>query len=258
MPEIVECMIMSKFINHNCVNKEFISIYNVEKGNIPTLYLNDKFEISSTSSGKEIVLNLSFNDKEIPIYAFMGMSGNWKYVLTKNWYDTKFVRLRMDDTTGHSLILYGGFLGPKYSIGKKFNGVKRGPDPIQEFTKFRDNILSNLDKKDFDKPIYEALLNQKYFSGVGNYIRSTILYYIDENPFQPARDFIKKRPDVIDYCKDISLKSYELNGGQLRDWSNPFDTDSSAFKEWVFYKKGSSIKDSNNRTFWFNNKWNNN
>lgn len=40
----------------------------------------------------------------------------------------------------------------------------------------RENVLKNLDDKAFDKPICEALLNQKYFNGIGNYLRAEILY----------------------------------------------------------------------------------
>ena len=41
---------------------------------------------------------------------------------------------------------------------------------------YRANILNNLDKNAFDQPICEVLLNQKYFNGIGNYLRAEILY----------------------------------------------------------------------------------
>lgn len=41
---------------------------------------------------------------------------------------------------------------------------------------FRENVLFNLSDKAFDRPICEALLNQKYFNGIGNYLRAEILY----------------------------------------------------------------------------------
>lgn len=37
-------------------------------------------------------------------------------------------------------------------------------------------MLKNLDDRAFDKPICEALLNQKYFNGIGNYLRAEILF----------------------------------------------------------------------------------
>jgi endonuclease VIII-like 1 len=102
------------------------------------------------------------------------------------------------------------------------------------------------------------LLNQKYFNGIGNYLRSTILYYSNINPFETAREVIIDCGErLFEFCKDIPLKAYRLNGGQLKDWSNPFELDSKEFSEWVYYKKGNSIKDSNGRTFWYNPKWDN-
>ena len=71
----------------------------------------------------------------------MGMMGNWKYVTTKDWDLTKYIRLRFDDETGHSLILYGGWMGPKYSVGGPFKGTKRGYDPTLDFDKFKKKYL---------------------------------------------------------------------------------------------------------------------
>lgn len=257
MPELTEVKIMSDFINQNSKDKKFNKIYNVEKGNIPNLHLDGEFTIEAISSGKELLLNLKFNDKILPVYVFMGMSGNWVYRDTKTWDERKFTRLRFDDNTGMSLLLYGLYMGPKYRIGSKFTGTKRGPDPTKDFERFKENIYQNIHKKDFDKPVYETLLNQKYFSGIGNYLRSTILYYLDINPFQSARNVIQNHPKILDLCRDIPLISYEFHGGQLQDWKNPFDVDSSKFKDWVYYQKGNSIKDSSNRNFWYHPKWEN-
>jgi endonuclease VIII-like 1 len=257
MPELTEVKIMSDFINQKSKNVRFNEAFHVEKGNIPTPFKYDhKFNVSSTSNGKELLLNF-YNrvGQSLSVWVFMGMSGNWKYVPTLTWNDTKYVRLRLDDDTGHSLILYGGYMGPKYSVGKPFTGTKRGPDPTKDFELFKTNIMSNISKKIFDNPICELLLNQEYFNGIGNYLRSTILYYGDINPFISGRDAIIKYPEIPQLCHDIPLKSYELNGGQLRDWKNPFDGDSVNFIEWVYYQKGLSCKDKGNRTLWFNPKW---
>ena len=40
----------------------------------------------------------------------------------------------------------------------------------------RENVLRNLADKVFDKPICEALLDQRFFNGIGNYLRAEILY----------------------------------------------------------------------------------
>jgi len=255
MPELAEIKIMSDYINHHSKRRKFSKLYHVEKGNNPVdSELIENFEVVANSFGKELQLKTISNEKTLDFSVFMGMSGNWKFVPTEIWNDTRFVRMRIDTTDGHSLLLYGSYMGPRYRLGS-FTGVKRGPDPTKEFDKFKSNILDNLRQKAFDKPICEVLLNQKYFNGIGNYLRSTILYYINVNPFEGARTIIMNNPDILELCRDIPIKAYQLNGGQLSDWTNPFNSDPDSFKKWVFYQKGLSCKDSTGRTFWYDKKW---
>ena len=55
----------------------------------------------------------------------------------------------------------------------------RSPDPVKEYDEFVDNIKKGFSKKSslktFQSPISEVLLNQKYFNGIGNYLRAEIL-----------------------------------------------------------------------------------
>jgi hypothetical protein len=84
------------------------------------------------------------------------------------------------------------------------------------------------------------------------------LYYLDVDPFEEARNVIKRNPEILDMCRDIPMKAYQLNGGQLQDWKNPFAADYEEFLKWVFYQKGMSCRDNTGRTFWYNPKWNKN
>ena len=255
MPELAEVRIVSNYINYYSKDRKFSKVFHVKKGNIPEdSNLIENFTLTAESNGKELILTLSNENQSVSISVFMGMSGNWLFTKTSEWSDRKFTRLRLDTTDGHSLLLWGLYMGPKYRVGG-FTGVKRGPDPTKEFDSFKTSVLNNLDKKSFDKPICEALLDQKYFNGIGNYLRSTILYYADVNPFERARDSIRCNPQILELCKSVPLKAIELNGGQLQDWKNPFDTDYDEFKNWVFYQKGLSLKDNTGRTFWYDEKW---
>lgn len=257
MPEGPEIRIMSDFINQKSFDKKFISAFHVKKGNQPFEFDEDldKFEIVSTYHGKKLILHLKSTNNTIPIYVFMGMSGSWKWVETKEWSETKYTRLKFDTIDGKSLLLYGGYLGPKYSMYQNFKSSKSGPDIIQEYDYFVENVKSNLNKEEFKKPIYEVLLNQIYFAGVGNYLRSTIIYYADIDPFSSAFEVISDNHKFYELCRETLQKSYELNGGQLKDWSNPFNNSSDEFDKWVFYQKGSSLKDKQGRTFWYDTKW---
>jgi formamidopyrimidine-DNA glycosylase len=277
MPEQPEVRILGDYINLHSENQNFTRFFFVDKGNVikntrnisnecfervGEFYTTDKefpsmhnFTLYSHTAGKEMKLYLVTTEHVIiRLSVFFGMNGKVNLVKTKDWNKTPYVRLRLDRQDGYSLLIHGGYLGPKIKLGN-FNGTKRGPDPTQDYDKFVENINKNIKHKTFDKPICEVLLNQQYFSGIGNYLRSTILYYLDVNPFLSARDVITKNPKIFELCKECMEKSYQLNGGQLRDWINPFGKDSKEYHEWVYYKKGESLKDSTGRTFWYNPKW---
>ena len=259
MPELPECRIMSDFINDKSKNVKFTKSFHVEKGNVPTEFISEnKFVLSSESNGKGIKLKIYDRvGNERIIHVFMGMSGNWKYVPTSEWSDTKFTRLRFDDDTGNSLLLYGGYMGPKYSVDKPFTGTKRGVDPTKEFDSFKKNIFDNLNKKAFDKPICEVLLNQEYFNGIGAYLTAEIVGRLEINPFRNLKSF---STDELNKLFDMILKcceeSYKFGGGELRDWNNPFGH--SRIDEWIkFYnKKDICIKQKfGTRNIWIQNKW---
>jgi endonuclease VIII-like 1 len=235
MPEGTEVRIISDFINIKSNNLVFKEIYDVKKGNIPEKINNiENFTIKSHSIGKQLFINLSNNDNNILLSVFMGMSGNWKFVKTENWIETKFTRLRIDSENGWSLLLYGGYMGPKFKIGH-FTGSKRGPDISRNFSEFRVLVNNTLGSKDFSKPIGEALLNQKYFNGIGAYLNAEIIGRLDIDPFRTINDLDQSELNsLLDMSKTCLDESYHLGGGELKDWYNPFGR--SKINQWIkFY-----------------------
>ena len=140
MPELAELKIMADYINHGAKEKKFKKIYHVEKGNIPKVFslAEGEFQISAESNGKELLLYVYHDVASFKISVFMGMSGNWLWLPTKDWNDRSFVRLRLDAVDGTSLLLYGLYMGPKYKVGGF--ATKRGPDPTKDFLAFKKNI----------------------------------------------------------------------------------------------------------------------
>ena len=59
----------------------------------------------------------------------------------------------------------------------------------------------------------------------------------------------------FDLCKNIPMVMYHKNGGQLRDWKNPFGLEDDRIEDVIFYQEGFSCKDESKRTFWFDPKW---
>jgi endonuclease VIII-like 1 len=257
MPESPELRIMSDFINEKSINRTYTKMFHVEKGN--DAIESDKiknFKISSKSIGKELILNFHNKETDMKFSVFMGMSGNWKFVKTEEWNNTKFTRMRLDSEDGLSLLLYGGYMGPKYKLNG-FSGVKRGPDSVRDFNNFKENILNNLDKKNFDKPICETLLNQKYFNGIGAYLNAEIIGRLDINPFRHFNSLSNEElENVFNMILQCQIESYNFGGGELKDWNNPFGK--SKINEWIkFYgNKDSCFRQKfGKRNIWINKKW---
>ncbi|KAK7890985.1 hypothetical protein WMY93_022948 [Mugilogobius chulae] len=142
-----------------------------------------------------------------------------------------------------------------------------------EYKSFRENVLSRLSDHAFDKPICEVLLNQKYFNGIGNYLRAEILYRLNIPPFECARTVLKgldledvcetkqlmadakkhvkqEAPDLLRLCHTVPLEVVNM-GGKGYD---PEKADYSDFEAWLqcYYVDGmKSLRDNNGRTIWF-------
>ncbi|XP_009983845.1 PREDICTED: endonuclease 8-like 1, partial [Tauraco erythrolophus] len=147
-----------------------------------------------------------------------------------------------------------------------------GPCVLSEYQAFRENVLKNLDDKAFDKPICEALLNQKFFNGIGNYLRAEILYRLKIPPFEKARTVLealknqeqspsltlskklklmRENPDLLELCHTVPMEVIAAEKKLL----DPDHADNyAAFKNWLqcYLVPGmSSLRDRNGRTIWF-------
>lgn len=260
MPELAELKLTADYINEEAKNRIFYSVrknpaHKGQEVEIPFM----GFTISAESQGKELLLTLTqFNSSNsIKLRMTMGMSGHFKWV--ENGVLSKHSHLKFQSEYG-SLDFVDVRRFGKWKIADTWS-KDRGPDPISSFQDFVRNIKANLHKKDFDKPIHEILMNQKYFNGIGNYLRAEILYRVDVNPFISAREALQNKPEIYHLCKLLPLQAYKLGGGQLKDWENPFGrvVDVDSWDEFMICygnPKMSKVTDKNGRTFWYDPRWN--
>lgn len=255
MPELAEIRIMAEFINERAGGRVFTNIRKSTVSKVKTPLknpYNDNFRIEAKSRGKELKLDLiSRSGEKTPLSCSMGMSGHWAIHSTSD--EVKHAHLMFDSIDGTTLCLVDVRRFAKWKWSDWNLG--RGPDPTNEHTQFIDNIYGHIDHKSFNASIGSVLMNQAWFNGIGNYLRSTILYKADQNPFQIAREAIFENPKILDLCQSIPLEAYQLGGGQLKDWENPFKIERQSFREWVFYAKGCSCVDESGRRLWFDPKW---
>lgn len=256
MPELAEIKIMSDFINEVCQEKSFTSMSFSESAWARKLGFTTQsdlqiFSISAESRGKELMLTLTQGGSPYMRISFaMGMSGHW-FFGTPGAQLPKHTHLRFSSTGLDSLCLVDVRRFARWKEVDSWS-QNRGPCPVKEFDQFKQNIHLNLSKKEFSKPIHLVLMNQKYFNGIGNYLRAEILFRAMQDPFEDARSAIQSNPILLELCSQLPKEAYVLGGGQLKDWENPFAVPEGGFAEWIqCYGKAEHILDKSGRTLWY-------
>jgi endonuclease VIII-like 1 len=262
MPELAELRITANFIND--FSKD-LTFSRVEKSQV-SKNLNftvpfKSFKVLAESRGKELMLTLYTEKETLKVMMTMGMAGMFRLVHTGDEPKHSQLIFYSDPTLDGELysLCYVDFRRfGKWKIAEGWSS-NRGPDPTLQYDAFRQNVLLHLDRAIFNKPIHVALMDQRYFNGIGNYLRAEILHRLDIDPFQEARKAILENdPTIFEMCRDISKIAIKLNGGQLKDWKNPFGEDPKDFAEFIqcYSKPGmANIVDSLKRTFWYDPKW---
>jgi endonuclease VIII-like 1 len=269
MPELAEVKLTSELI-HSVGGRTFVKIEKSPVSKVKTDLTElkfSKFNLKSSSRGKELVIDfwredVPFQEAEMKrMKVTLGMSGSWVYYDPRNIENEKIhkhTHLRIIDNDGFILGLYDVRRFAKWHW-KDFDLKGRGPCPFHESLKFSDNLRDNWYKhKDFKgHKLSEILMSQKWFNGIGNYLRAEILYRLDVNPFMIASELPKdKLEPLIVLIIGCVEQAYKLGGGQLKDWKNPNGENPVSFNEWMkCYGKAEKMTDRSGRTFWYNKKW---
>jgi endonuclease VIII-like 1 len=235
MQELAEVKIMSEYINYVNQKETFIGVEKSKENKNPKIEVPYKrFKVSAKSRGKELMLTITdtITKESKNILMGMGMSGNWLFI--EKGPTPKHAHLVFHTDWGGRLCMVDFRRFSRWKESDTWSD-NRGPCVLTEWDDFVTNIKSNMGKKEFEKPLYDVMMNQKYFNGLGAYLVAEILGRWNKNPLLPARISIDS--DLLLLCNKIPKESYELNGGQLKDWDNPFNEKNNNFKEWLsFYQ----------------------
>tara|TARA_R100000541_G_scaffold41311_3_gene48749 strand:- start:14590 stop:15393 length:804 start_codon:yes stop_codon:yes gene_type:complete len=257
MPELAELKFTADFINEASKGQTYIGVQKnpIHKcEDIDAPWFQDKqFTVTSESRGKELIVWMHCDNVDLPIQMTMGMTGHFK--VTTTGHEPKHAHLKFYRKNGTTLSFVDVRRFGKWKAAGLWND-KRGPDPTKEFKSFKENILVNINKAAFNHPIYLLLMNQKYFNGIGNYLRAEILYRLPYlNPFLSAREAILEEPKILELCRDIPNLAYVRGGGRIKDWKNPFGKEPGRFMKCYGNDSMLKIKDKNARMFWYDPKW---
>ncbi|XP_064620135.1 endonuclease 8-like 1 [Lineus longissimus] len=285
MPEGPELHLASRLVNSVCSGRLFsgkVIKSEVSTKNPDVAWDAEYYTISAHSRGKEMKLTLqecTKNDEEKLTKTNPPKVGKVSHIIFRFGMSGKFKFDKVSDMHKHAHLKFftsDGNMVLSYIDVRRFGkweqesdwGKKRGPCIIFEYKDFRSNILSHLDVAAFKRPICEAMLNQQYFNGVGNYLRAEVLYRLGIPPFVEAHSVLKKlderediedgkeinrdNPDLIDMCTILAREVIEL--GATNYTIEDDAKDHSAFNDWLqcYYQPGmNNITDHNSRTMWF-------
>lgn len=253
MPELAELRISSEYINYQTTDMRFTRIVKTSKHRGPSItFPKNDFAIVTHSRGKELLMTLVNETTTMNIRFNFGMSGGFK--LTNIGKEPKYSHLQFISDDGHALSYVD-----RRSFGTWYSNTGWSPDrspcPNTEYLEFEKNILDNIDLKDFNKPIYEVMMNQKWFNGIGNYLRAEILYRLNRNPFVSAKEYINDCPELLSLCKTftdqcIKEKLDEIYNSQ-ENYINSVDSLLRCYK----HPDSEHIIDKNGRVFWYDPKF---
>ncbi|XP_053742240.1 endonuclease 8-like 1 [Synchiropus splendidus] len=293
MPEGPELHLASLYVNRMCHGVVFTgAVIKSEVSKSPAVaFTCPAYRISATSRGKEVKLTLTPMKSDggsrrsvkggeavqpMDVVFRFGMSGYFRFTPEDELPKHAHLRFYTKEKPRRVLSFVDARRFGSWQPGGSWQ-PERGPCIMFEYKSFRENVVSHLSDRAFDRPICEVLLNQKYFNGVGNYLRAEILYRLNVPPFAPARavleglepddvfgtqtdDKVKtvkaekkvkaEAADLLRLCHTVPLEVVGL-GGKGYD---PEKKDYSGFEAWLqcYYVDGmKSIRDHNGRTMWF-------
>ncbi|XP_015426517.1 PREDICTED: endonuclease 8-like 1 isoform X1 [Myotis davidii] len=239
MPEGPELHLASQFVNEACRGLVFGGC--VEKSpisrNPEVPFESSAYYISASARGKELRLTLSPlpgaqpPQEPVALIFHFGMSGSFQLVPSNALPPHAHLRF------------YTAPPGPQFTLCfvdiRRFGHWEltgewqpgRGPCVLLEYEQFRpcpsrENVLRNLADKVFDRPICEALLDQRFFNGIGNYLRAEILYRLRIPPFEKART-------VLEALKQHRLAARAMGKREGRRILHPFEPGCSAMAYWA-------------------------
>lgn len=229
-PEGPEVARVSDSLNNILIGRTLSSIIITEKGlkNHSSLRRIDFPSVITeiTSKGKKILIYIKRNDgSKILIANALMMTGYWSFK-TDNY--VKFTFIFKESKPIHFCSIRGfsrTYVLHTENERKEFLN-KIGPDILREtlsITEWIERMRKMTIKRKGSRPflICDALIEQKIFSGIGNYIRADAMYISEIKPDRPVYSLSDEELErlYIAVCRVVT-KSYKSKGYTIRDFKH--------------------------------------
>jgi endonuclease VIII-like 1 len=261
MPEGPEIYIMSEFFNEKLENCEIVKIEKspMSKNHCDfSVMIGKKWKVKSSSRGKEMMIKIDNTLEHFSLKIGFARIGYLQYYsldeIPEDFDKNAMLRFY---TESHVMCLCDYTRFSQWRWCNTWDPA-RSPDIVLENNDWRDNLYKWRKLERFKKPIFDLILDQRYFNGVGNFSRAEILCRTKCSPFMSFNEILESdelRTDFFIVAKETLTCIIEFGGLQFKHWKNPFDMDKQKFNKWVrcFNKHEKSYyqRDSKGRMFWF-------
>lgn len=219
MPEGPECRRVYEGLRNHCMNKKLVKVEVLGGRFIKTPPVGlESLElplevVGGGVKGKFIWLEL---EGAMSIWITLGMSGFWS-VYQKNHAHIKF---SFDDGLELFFVDQRRFgtlkFAPKLELDTKLKSL--GVDALNDTEASVYDTLRAFERVP-NKTVVEALMDQRLFAGIGNYIKCEMLYRSRISPHRLVKDLTDNEIQLLwDYSKLISRASYAQGGASIRNY----------------------------------------
>ena len=190
---------------------------------------------SVNCKGKFIYFTFSYDkgNKNYYLFSTLGMTGMWTTEKTKHsrlaiLIDNK-MSLYYNDMRNFGTLK---FINDKIFLDKKLKSL--GPDVLNDEVTWDLIKAACLNKP--NKTIAECLMNQSVISGIGNYLKSEILYKSKISPHRVCKDIEDEEWIALgSNALLISRLSYSLGGATIKDYRKADGTKGSFGRRFAVY-----------------------
>jgi len=158
--------------------------------------------------GKHILFDL---DNGSHLHNHLLMFGSWRIYGPRGKIETDKPIMEVIETEKHRAVLRGGSvmeLLPAGTLEKHPRVSKLGPDVLGEFFDQK-RAMENF-RQNPDEEIGVALLDQEILAGIGNYLKSEILFLARINPHSLISELSDKTlEEIIRISREVTLFSFE-------------------------------------------------
>lgn len=183
---------------------------------------------------------LTFFEGERVMYSHNQLYGKWMLSENGEQPDTNRklrVAIRNDD---HAAFLYSASqieMLNRDEVSEHSYIKKLGPDVLHPDTSYEDIIAQFTDDSFQNRKLTTLLLDQGFVSGIGNYLRSEIMFYARVDPHKKLRDYSEEEKKALAKATiKLSERSYET-GGTTNDPSivEALKRENAGRSEWRFF-----------------------